>query len=709
MSPLAAFWHAVTTVDRSKMNSTPMAVRNALATAVPLAIGIATGNPLGGIAVTVGALNVAYADGRDPYAQRARRMLIWSCLGAFAVFTGSVSGETGWAAVLVAALWAFVAGMALSVSTRAGDLGLNTLVTLLVFGARGALSPAGALIAALLALAGGLLQTGFALLSWTIHRHEPEREALGRVYAGLAGDLDPHSGMLASMPLATTTSPQIQETISALGRDHSLEGERDRLLFDQTDRIRMSVYVLGRLKAELERAGSESALRASVDRMFELSSAIAREIANCLTSGQQEEPPLIAEMRSLLDSAHTTNPLEQETAAAMEALAGQLRVAFQMATHATPQGLERFARDEASLPWRLQIRSWSAAVGANLFTGSAIFRHALRLAICVPVADAIGRSIDWQRSYWIPMTVAIVLKPDFITTFSRGALRLSGTLAGLLLATVLYHLLPESPFRQLLLVGAFMFLMRKIGPANYGVFSIAVSGLVVFLLAAAGTSPREAVIARGSDTLAGGIAALIAYALWPTWERKQIFHPIADLIDATRDYFHAVRETLSREETLDRSTLDQKRRLWRRVRSTAEASVDRATAEPGMAAAKTDCLVSMLASLTAIAHSIMGIEAGLARHGSPRKPPPFELFANDVEFTLYFLSEALRGSLAAGATLPKLREDHRRMIDARAEFGPESELLLLESDRLIVALNTLREQTMRYLGLPTEPRTEPRP
>ncbi|MGH9655620.1 MAG: FUSC family protein, partial [Bryobacteraceae bacterium] len=253
-------------------------------------------------------------------------------------------------------------------------------------------------------------------------------------------------------------------------------------------------------------------------------------------------------------------------------------------------------------------------------------------------------------------------------------------------------------------VGAFMFLMRKIGPANYGVYSIAVSGLVVFLLAAAGTSPRDTVIARGSDTLTGGVAALIAYVLWPTWERKRVFHPIADLIDATRDYFHAVREGLSGEGNPDGAALDEKRRLWRRVRSTAEASVDRVSVEPGMTPVKIDCLVSMLASLSAIAHSIMGVEAGLEHTRLPLGPAALKQFANDVEFTLYFLSEALRGSRAATATLPKLREDHRRMMEARAEFGPQSKLVLLESDRLTVALNTLREQVMRYLGLPSEPR-----
>ena len=39
------------------------------------------------------------------------------------------------------------------------------------------------------------------------------------------------------------------------------------------------------------------------------------------------------------------------------------------------------------------------------------------------------------------MTIAIVLKPDFSSTFSRGILRIGGTFAGLFMATVLFHYL----------------------------------------------------------------------------------------------------------------------------------------------------------------------------------------------------------------------------------------------------------------------------
>ncbi len=94
---------------------------------------------------------------------------------------------------------------------------------------------------------------------------------------------------------------------------------------------------------------------------------------------------------------------------------------------------------EAAMPLRLRVGAWIEILRANLSFRSAVFRHALRLSIGVGLADALGHSISWDRTYWIPMTVAVILKPDFTTTVSRGALRLLGTVTGLMLATVLYH------------------------------------------------------------------------------------------------------------------------------------------------------------------------------------------------------------------------------------------------------------------------------
>jgi uncharacterized membrane protein YccC len=346
---------------------------------------------------------------------------------------------------------------------------------------------------------------------------------------------------------------------------------------------------------------------------------------------------------------------------------------------------------------KLQAASWIATLRANLDFRSAICRHAIRLSLCVALGDAIERSLSWQRAYWLPMTIAVVLKPDFTSTFSRGILRLLGTFGGLLLATALYHLLPASAVWQLLLVGVFTFFLRCLGPANYGVFTVAISGLIVFLIAATGVAPGEVIAQRGANTAAGGILALIAYALWPTWERTQVSDAMADMLDSSRLYFRAILQRFASDRPGLDAELDDARRDWRRSRSAAEASVDRVSSEPGTTAAKRECLTAMLASSHALIHAVMGLEAGITQTPIHTPPETLVTFANDVEFTLYFLAAALRGSYTAGQALPELREDYRRMLETRDGFAANDEYVLIETDRLTVSLNTLREQVLRYV------------
>lgn len=707
--PGKAFLRTVKRLDRGKLNSRWMALRNAIAIAAPLAVGIATGHTLGAVAVTTGALNVSFSDGRDPYAQRARRMLAWSVLGAVAVFTGSVTGKYHVLAIFIAAIWALIAGMTISIGARAGDLGLNTLVVLIIFAARGALSPEGAFIAACLVLGGGLLDVCLALFWWPVRRYEPERRVIGKTYLELAQELNPHNDVPGTTPLKAP-GQDLQDVLSALGRDHSIDGERLRVLYDQTERLRLSAYALSRLRAESEHEARHGiavkAISECVQDLLQLSAGLLREVGECLVNDAPppNERAAILKLHSILQdiqarrAGESASALALEIASSADTLAGQVRLAVELAGRSLMPDTEKFLEQETAPPWNLQLTGWLATMRANLDIRSPIFRHAIRLAVCVGIADAIGRSINWERSYWIPMTVAVVLKPDFSSTFSRGVLRLLGTYAGLILATFLYHVVPQAVGAKVLLVGIFAFFLRWIGPANYGVLTIAISGLVVFLIAETGVPPAQAVLERFLNTTAGGVLALLVYTAWPTWERKAVPDAIADMLDASRNYFHAVTQRFTSTDPEVSSALDRTRREWRRVRSAAEASVDRVASEPGTTAATLDRLTSIMSSSHMLVHAIMGLEAGAVRRPPGKEMEAFKGFANDVEFTLYFLAAALRGSHAANQPLPKLREDHRRLLDAREAFSPAGEFLLLETDRLTVSLNTLREQVQNYIA-----------
>lgn len=711
---IAALWRNITKIERGKVNSPAIALRNAFAVSIPLAIGVATGHAAAGATFATGALNVSYSDGTDPYPHRARRMLAWSFLGAAAVFIGSVTGKHQLLSIALTAAWAFLAGLLVSISQRAGDLGLNTLVSMIVFAASGPASPGGAFNAALLALSGGLLQTSFSLLFWPVHRYQPERRTIAGVYSELSSAINGPEEKLAE-PLASIPGTQLQDTVASLGRDRSVESERFRMLYDQADRIRTSAFLLRRLQSQLayqsmaqsrDTASANEELIALVDRLIEQTALLLRELAFEVQSSRVSRNlnHMVKKAGELTSASRRSvrddDPLSKEICGAMDTFVGQLRSAAGLAGRSTVEGAKSFHLREETIPVHLQVLSWLDILRANLSFQSASFRHGLRMAVFVALGDLISRGSGVQRPYWIPMTVAVILRPDFTTTFSRGALRLAGTLGGLVLATGLYHALPVTALPELLLVTLFTFMLRMFGPANYGVFSVAITSLIVFLIAAGvGTSPGEVVVQRGLNTMLGGSVALGAYLLWPTWERRRVSEVMAEMLEATRLYFQAVMAEFDEGSTDEGHTATERARQdWRRARSNAETSVERVSSEPRITAVKLAALQSTLASSHILIHAVMGLEAGLGQSSLARHSPDLRRFAHDVEFTLYFLQTALRGSLDSSHPLPKLREDHQRMVDAGGLADFAGDFILAETDRIVVALNTLREQILRFVN-----------
>jgi uncharacterized membrane protein YccC len=710
-----SFWQSVAHFDTGNLNPS-LALRNTLGITIPLATGVALGAVSGGLAVATGALNVSFSDGQEPYRLRARRMLAASALVALAVFAGALCGNNAVVAVVVVTAWAFAAGLLVALSTTAADLGAISLVTLVVYMA--VPQPFGrAVNAGLLAFSGGLLQTLLSVAFWPLRRYAAERRILSDLYTELA--------LVAAVPIQATQSPpasaQItaaQTALSALTRDHSVEAERYRLLLSQAERLRLSMMLLGRLRIRFEREDTGNGATGALDRYFEICSRILNSIGDALRTGQavtadaedllELETP--AEQMRAADAARQpvrTQPvlttqavliMMRDARFQMDAIAGQLRSAVELSGSTTSPGSSAFEQREARKPWHLRLAGTLATLRANLSLQSTAFRHAIRLAACAGAGDALAYALQLRRSYWVPMTIAIVLKPDFTATFSRGILRLTGTFAGLGLATGLFHALHPGMYADVALIAVMMFLMRWIGPKNYGVFVMAVTALVVVLIAMTGADPRSLMAARGMNTVAGGSIALLAYWLWPTWERKQVSEVIARMLDEYRAYFRAVRESYEEPDAALDPERDRVRVAARLARSNLEASIDRLSAEPGTTPELARLLSGILASSHRMVHAMMALEAGLYTSQPVPVREEFRTFANDVELTLYFLAAALRGSPLSPDSLPDLREDHHALLDSDDAYVERYALVNVETDRIANSLNTLTEEIAHWLA-----------
>jgi uncharacterized membrane protein YccC len=666
----SAFWRTVLRFDASKIDP-EIALRNTIGIVVPLILGTLLGNTSAGVVGSLGALNVCYSDSHDPYSLRARRMLLASVVVAIAVTAGAISAINNVVAVLAVMAWAFVGGMFVVLGSKPGDLGTTTVVTFVIFAAR-SLTPLEAVESGLIAFAGGVLETLLAVAFWPVNPWQPERRTIASVYRTLAG-IAVLPGGSVNAPPGTAAMTEAHEAQHRLTQDHSAQAERLSFLLYQAERIRLSLLSLRRIRQRVARIPEEAGTLQTIDQLLQLSSEIAESVSQSVEA--RHGVPRLAGLNGLVKQL----PPNSEARHQADALAGQLRAASGLTAPEAPgPTIAGTRQDPLSRLMRLR---------ANLSLDSTAFRHAVRLAASVGVATAIGRTFGLQRGYWLPMTVAIVLKPDFVTTFSRGVLRIAGTLAGLVLATVLFHFVHLGPWTDVALVTVFALILRWAGPANYGIFVIAISGIAVLLIAITGVSPQSAILARAVNTVLGGILALAAYWVWPTWERTQTGPVIAKMLEIYRDYF---RHVIAAHQGDSPAALDGLRRAARLARSNAEASVTRFAAEPGSDPGEAALLNAILVSSHTFVRAVMALESTLYGHHNPPAPAHLSTFCDQIDATVAAVANSLGYRTPLPQDLPDLREAWQRMSESH-----DQSFLETETDRLTTSLNTLKEQVAR--------------
>lgn len=651
-------------------------LRNTAAVILPLAAGIYAGRLLTGIAIAVGAVVTMYSDQPGPYRQRLARLLAVSVAGGIATFLGLTLNHH-LAAMLIASLAVGFAGALLvafgEATARVGMVAMMLLVIATDLPAP-SLSAAMQLTAAV--TAGGLLLTLFSIAAWPLQRHGPEREALSAVYRGLAGLARQPRADSGTAPALTDGMTTLQHTLLGTHRARGPVMDSFGVLLELAERIRLELIAL-----------SFADPGEAIGRLVRREAALALDaIAQVITAGNDAGEAMAAALTALrsaereLSAQETTLP--EAPRRHFQALTGQLASAGRNAVRADTQGAQRDAQEELQLPRALRPRSVLAVLSASLTPRSAAFRHAIRSAVCFSLALWISRLLRLPHGYWVPMTVAIVLRADYAATFSYGLLRVAGTILGLILTTALLHFLPAGPWVRLAVMAVLCAGFRYFGGVHYGVAVASLTGMVVLLLAFAGEAPEPTMIARLIGTVLGSATALAAYALWPTWERGRTRDTLARLLHAYAAYL----------ASLGAATGDQERResrhLARLARVNAEASVKRLLSEPATPTPLAELAQSLLTNSNRLARTAMALEALLSQ-GRPEARELEELVGQCAE-AMRQVAEALRTERAPG-TLAPIRASQRhlvRLLGAHADTGVAGELASL-SDRLVDNINTL--------------------
>ena len=656
-------------------------VRNTAAVILPLVIGLASGHPGIGLGIAAGALDTMFSDQPGPYRQRLTRLLLASLAAGLASLIGFLIGDQLIPMLIATAVFGFLGGLVVVFGPDMTRVGMTSMILLVVTAATP--RPLGeAIAAASLIFAGGLLLTVFSVAAWPLQRYRPERHALADVYRGLSSLARQQAHDDADVPALTDAMTTLQHTL--LGRHHARGRAMEAfgVMLELAERIRLELTAMAELRAS-----------ASIHAMFRGDAArVLAAIADALEAG---EPPAQAE-RSLQTLQASENALLGDGGNAdglamhIHALSGQLAAAVRNANWAGSRGELRAAAAETPLPAALRSSSARATLRANLTPHSVAFRHAIRSAVTLSATLFVARQLALPHGYWLPMTAAIVLRPDFAATFNFGLLRVVGTVLGLVLTTALLHFTPHDVWAHLALMAVLCMSFRYLATAHYGVAVAALTGTVVILLSFEGVNSGDAVVDRVINTALGSGFALLAYVLWPTWERGRARAALSDMLDAYADYLHA----LARPERRDGRR--EARTAARTARSNAQASLDRMRSEPATPQPLPELATALFSNGNRLARTAMTLEALIDDHNNLPETAEMCAFVDHASSALHEIASALRMQRTP-ERLPDLR-GLQRTYAALLNMGEDrqaADLLMRITDRLVDNVNTLAHITGR--------------
>jgi uncharacterized membrane protein YccC len=334
-------------------------------------------------------------------------------------------------------------------------------------------------------------------------------------------------------------------------------------------------------------------------------------------------------------------------------------------------------------------RSAVAELGANLTLRSTPCRHAIRLAVLVPATTALAEYSGLQRGYWVPLTVVLVLRPDFGSTSSQGAARVLGTFLGLALAGVVAVSLHPSGAWSVVAVAATSWAAYAVFRASPVAWVGFITALVVFLLNVVTPDTAGIVVDRLVDSLIGGAIALGAYLLWPTWSEQDAEQSLAHLAEAERDYAASVLDGVSGVATRGDSLGSYARRT-RIAAANAEAAVTRSLADPAVHRIDADRALGVLDEFRKVSDSLHSLRADIGA-GSVQVSEDHEL-ARVVDAAMASIAAALRTGQWVGKDpdLALVRSGLARDIGDRATFVQTDQLL----EALAALAHLLRDVTL---------------
>ena len=658
-------------------------LRAAVGIAIPVAIGLLAGRLVWGNLCAFATLWILLCDVGGAYRQKAINLAASSLaiIGAF-VFGGWMIGSvTNY--IMGVFLWvssAALIGVAGNAAAQAGLVSSTIVVTSVVL-----FVPSEFLVRLLLCLIGCTWALLLSLALWPVRPFSPLFKALSVScvkLANLAGTFGSGGATAGRAPNNLDFAIAYDGFISSLDRSRSIWGAfrahragpnlRSMQLLTLLEQIDDIARTLVTLREEINLIGQEQwfeTYREIFSSLTRSLSQLAREVAAAVAvRGRNVDPTGLHHVLQRLDHALTADS-QRPALFQRKQLERTARHLVQQASLLTEivselkSGHPSFREPpEAQFGPRPKSLDPVAEIRNNLSLRSSSFRHALRIGFATAIAGLIASAIHLVRGYWIPMTVVIVLKPNFGGTWQRAVQRITGTVLGALVAAVLLLVL-TNPWFLLIALAVLAFATFALRNHNYSLFALAQTPMVMLMLDIAHPITVADGFLRVLHTLIGSFIALLSgYLLFPMRESRRLPPYISAAFRAEAVFLRALHDAMRGKHV---RPISEFRRDAAVAVANAATAAQRLLSEPPNRRGDVETSLATVNYCRQILHTLAAISDYPTRE-------PFQLESDD----LIGLIEALAKALDYLAASLEIGVRPRRLSDL-SEVAEELEKTLL--------------------------------
>ncbi len=523
------------------------------------------------IALPLGAMFTGLSDSPGPLHHR-RNSLVISVVMNFAVIliAGALHAYIPLVIVSLILLSLFFSLIAVY-GTRAGSLGLNALIVF-IFNIDGHLLATGTVLhEAILFAAGGIWYVLLSLLLYTLRPYRLMQQMLGECLIEIAGYLQTKGGFYSDKPdyedlnkrliRYQVSIRQMQDDLRELLfktrsiiEESTTMGRRLMLVFldsiDLMERVMTSQYNYDELHTKF----SGSVILDTIKKQITILSVELHDAGLALQAGfpagshcnlDALQEATMTEFFDLRKKELTENNIEDFIALrqilySLQDITERVK-RLRISTYYDAKSDKNFKPDVDLEKFVTHNEIDPDILWNNITLKSSNFRHAIRLTAGLLIGYIISLFFPLGHSYWILLTIAVIIKPAYSITRRRNLQRVGGTIVGAVVGFGLLYLISNTTAVFVIMI-ATMVVAYSFLKLNYFISSAGITLYVLLsfsFLNAAGF--HTALGDRVIDTILGSaIAWLVAVFILPTWEHEQIEEEVAKAILANRIYFDTV-------------------------------------------------------------------------------------------------------------------------------------------------------------------------